>query len=250
LKIAVVVFPGTNCDEETRYVLGERFGHQVDPVWHRETELGSYDCVVLPGGFSYGDHLRAGAIARFSPVMQAVERFAAQDRLVLGICNGFQILAEAGLLPGTLLPNAGRSFLSTWVRCRVETDRTPLTAGLEPGRVVRLPIAHGEGRYFADPATLARVEKRGLVVLRYCDAAGRVTEDANPNGSVAGIAGVSSEGGNVLGLMPHPERAADPELPSQDGVSLFEALDRWSKSGARGAAAVAGAVAVAGGTPA
>src|SRR3712207_4363796 len=149
--------------------------------------------------------------------MRAVERFAAQDKLVLGICNGFQILAEAGLLPGTLLPNRGSSFLSTWVYCRVESDRTPLTAGLEPGRVVRLPIAHGEGRYVADPATLARVERDGLVVLRYCDAGGNVTDEANPNGSLAGIAGVSNEGGNVLGLMPHPERAADPELPSQIG---------------------------------
>ena len=246
MKIAVVVFPGTNCDEETRYVLGARFGHQVDPVWHRDTELGGYDCVVLPGGFSYGDHLRAGAIARCSPVMQAVARFAARDRLVLGICNGFQILAEAGLLPGTLLPNAGRTFLSTWVHCRVEADGTPLTAGIAPGRVVRLPIAHGEGRYVADPATLARVERNGQVVLRYCDEAGQVAEAANPNGSIAGIAGVCSEGGNVLGLMPHPERAADPELPSQDGVALFEALVRWSRRERPDAGAVAGAVAVPG----
>ncbi|MDP8924153.1 MAG: phosphoribosylformylglycinamidine synthase I [Chloroflexota bacterium] len=246
MRIAVVVFPGTNCDEETRYVLGARFGHQVDPIWHRETELGGYDCVVLPGGFSYGDHLRAGAIARFSPVMQAVERFAAQGRLVLGICNGFQILAEAGLLPGTLLPNAGRSFLSTWVHCRVESDRTLLTVGIEPGHVLRLPIAHGEGRYVADPATLARVERNGQVVLRYCDAAGQVTDAANPNGSTTGIAGVCNEGGNVLGLMPHPERAADSELPSQDGVPMFEALDRWSRSGRPGVPEVAGVAAVAG----
>ena len=250
MKIAVVVFPGTNCDEETRYVLGERFGHQVDPVWHRESDLGAYDCVVLPGGFSYGDHLRAGAIARFSPVMQAVERFAAQDRLVLGICNGFQILAEAGLLPGTLLPNAGGTFLSSWVHCRIEAEDTPLTVGVAPGRVVHLPIAHGEGRYVADAATLARVERNGQVVLRYSDAAGQLTEAANPNGSVGGIAGVRNEGGNVLGLMPHPERAADPELPSQDGVPLFEALARWSGSGRNGAAAVAEAAAVAVSMPA
>ena len=227
MKIAVVIFPGTNCEDETRYVLGERFGQQVDLVWHRDTDLAGYDCVVLPGGFSYGDHLRAGAIARFSPVMGAVAEAARRDVLVVGICNGFQILCEAGLLPGTLLPNAGGTFLSTWVHCGVETDDSPLTRGIETRRVLRLPIAHGEGRYVADPDVLARIERNGQVILRYSDAAGQVTEAANPNGSVAHIAGIVSEGGNVVGLMPHPERAADPEMSSQDGIPLLDALTRW-----------------------
>ena len=226
MKIAVVIFPGTNCEDETRYVLGERFGQQVDLVWHRDTDLAGFDCVVLPGGFSYGDHLRAGAIARFSPVMGAVAEAARRDVLVVGICNGFQILCEAGLLPGTLLPNAGGTFLSTWVHCRVASGDSPLTTGIEAGRVLRLPIAHGEGRYVADPDVLARIERNGRVILRYSDANGQVAEATNPNGSVAHIAGIVSEGGNVVGLMPHPERAADPELSSQDGIPLLGALTR------------------------
>jgi len=224
VRIAIVVFPGTNCEEETHYVLGTLFGQPVERVWHQDTDLDAYDCVILPGGFSYGDHLRAGAIARFSPVMQSVARLAARDRLIVGICNGFQILAEAGLLPGTLLPNAGRSFLSTWVYCRVESQATPATAQIPAGTMLRLPIAHGEGRYFADERTLASLERNRQVILRYVEPDGTMSDAANPNGSSRAIAGICNEGGNVFGLMPHPERAAEPELPGQDGWTIFESL--------------------------
>ena len=224
MRIAVVVFPGTNCDEETRYVLGDILGQDVEPVWHADTELGRFDAIVLPGGFSYGDHLRAGAIARFSPVMRTVAELAHRDRLVVGICNGFQVLCEAGLLPGALLPNAGGSFASRWVSCRVEGRPSPLTCGIPPGTVVKLPIAHGEGRYAAPAETLAELERTGRVILRYCDPDGTVSERANPNGSLLNIAGIVSAGGNVVGLMPHPERAAEAELPSQDGLPLLRAL--------------------------
>ena len=224
MRIAIVVFPGTNCEDETQYVLGTLFGQPVDRVWHQDTDLDVYDCVILPGGFSYGDHLRAGAIARFSPVMRSVAKLAARDRLIVGICNGFQILAEAGLLPGTLLPNAGRSFLSTWVHCRVESQSTPATAQIPEGTILKLPIAHGEGRYFADAHTLDTLERSGQVILRYVEPDGALGDTANPNGSSRAIAGICNEGGNVFGLMPHPERAAEGELPSQDGRLVFESL--------------------------
>jgi phosphoribosylformylglycinamidine synthase subunit PurQ / glutaminase len=224
MRIAVVVFPGTNCDQETRYVLGDLLGQDVEPVWHADTDLGRFDGIILPGGFSYGDHLRAGAIARFSPVMGTVAELARRDRVVVGICNGFQVLCEAGLLPGALLPNAGGSFAGQWVHCRVEGEPSPLTRGVEAGRVLKLPIAHGEGRYVAPPETLAMLERGRRVVLRYCEPDGSISERANPNGSLANIAGIMCEGGNVVGLMPHPERAAEAELPSQDGLPLLHAL--------------------------
>jgi phosphoribosylformylglycinamidine synthase len=224
LRIAVVVFPGTNCDQETRYVLGDLLGQDVEPVWHADTDLARFDAVVLPGGFSYGDHLRAGAIARFSPVMKSIAELARKDRIVVGICNGFQVLCEAGLLPGALLPNAGGAFAGQWVHCRVESTASPLTTGVAVGTVLRLPIAHGEGRYVAPPETLDRLERTGRVIFRYVEPDGTVTDRANPNGSLASIAGICSEGGNVVGLMPHPERAAEGELPSQDGLPLLKAL--------------------------
>jgi phosphoribosylformylglycinamidine synthase I len=239
MRFAVVVFPGTNCDRETRHVLADVFGQPTDPVWHQDTDLSAYDCVVLPGGFAHGDHLRAGAIARFSPIMAAVERFARADRLVWGICNGFQVLLEAGLLPGAMLPNVGRSFICSWVHCRVESADGPFTSGLEPGRVLRLPIAHGEGRYHAPPDTLALLERRGQIALRYCAPGGAVTPEANPNGALAGIAGLCNEGGNVFGMMPHPERASEPELASQDGRLMFESLLTHA---AEGAGALVGAL--------
>ena len=224
MRIAVVVFPGTNCDEETRYVLGDVLGQNVEPVWHAETDLSTFDAIILPGGFSYGDHLRAGAIARFSPVMRSVAEMARRDRIVVGICNGFQVLCEAGLLPGALLPNAGGSFASRWVHCRVGGEPSPLTRGIEAGTVLKLPIAHGEGRYVAPPETLDALSSTGRVVFRYCEPDGQATEAANPNGSLANIAGIVSQGGNVVGLMPHPERAAEAELPSQDGLPLLRSL--------------------------
>lgn len=237
MRIAVVVFPGTNCDQETRYVLGDVLGQDVDPVWHADTDLARYDAIVLPGGFSYGDHLRAGAIARFSPVMRSVAELAKRDRIIVGICNGFQVLCEAGLLPGALLPNAGGAFASRWVTCRVESSASPLTESVAVGTVLRLPIAHGEGRYTALPETLVQLETSGRVIFRYSEADGSVTDAANPNGSISNIAGVCNEGGNVVGLMPHPERAAENELPSQDGLPLLDALIRSGASHARRAAA-------------
>ncbi len=224
MRIAVVVFPGTNCDQETRYVLGDVLGQEAEPVWHAETDLARFDAIVLPGGFSYGDHLRAGAIARFSPVMRTVAELARRDRIVIGICNGFQVMCEAGLLPGALLPNAGGTFASRWVHCRVDEAGSALTRGVEVGTVLRLPIAHGEGRYVALPETLDALERGGQIVFRYSEADGSVTDRANPNGSAWNIAGIRNEGGNVVGLMPHPERAAEPELPSHDGLPLLRAL--------------------------
>lgn len=240
MRIAVVVFPGTNCDQETRYVLGDLLGAEVESVWHADTDLERFDAVVLPGGFSYGDHLRAGAIARFSPVMQSVAQIAREGRIVVGICNGFQVLCEAGLLPGALLPNASGAFASRWVYCRVESERSPLTTATPVGSVLRLPIAHGEGRYVAPPEVLAELEADGRVILRYAEADGAVTDTSNPNGSLANIAGICNAAGNVVGLMPHPERAAEAELPSQDGLPLLQALVAHGGRSAMPVAASAG----------
>jgi len=216
-RVAVVQFPGTNCERETARALHEA-GCEPAIVWHAEPlPEDGIAAVVLPGGFAYGDHLRAGAIARFSPVMDSVERFARDGGLVLGICNGMQVLLEAGLLPGAMLRNASLEFRSEWVWCRVERTDTPFTRACQVGQVLRLPIAHGEGNYYADD------EPEG-VVLRYCDASGRVTPAANPNGALGGIAGISNAAGNVFGLMPHPERASDPLLGSTDGRLLFASL--------------------------
>jgi phosphoribosylformylglycinamidine synthase len=224
LRFAVIVFPGTNCDRDTHHVLTSVLKQEADLVWHHETELSSYDCLVLPGGFAHGDHLRAGAIGRFSPVMGAVERFAAAGGPVLGICNGFQVLLEAGLLPGAMLPNAGRQFRCEWVSVRVESSRSRFLQAVSPGHILRLPIAHGEGRYFAPDPMLRQLEEHDQIALRYCDPAGNVTDAANPNGSLRGIAGITNREGNVLGLMPHPERASETELGSVDGRALFESV--------------------------
>ena len=224
MRFGVVVFPGTNCELDTLHVLGEVFHQPAEPVWHASADLTGFDCIVLPGGFAHGDYLRAGAIARFSPIMAAVERFARADGLVWGICNGFQVLLEAGLLPGAMRRNAGLRFRCDWVHVRVEHDRSPFTAACQPGEVLRLPIAHGEGAYYASPEELARLEARGQVLLRYCEADGTVTPAANPNGSVGNVAGLASEGGNVFALMPHPERASEPLLGSSDGRRLFESV--------------------------
>ena len=216
--MAVVQFPGTNCERETARALSACVEAPVDVIWHAEAfPLDRYAAVVLPGGFAYGDHLRAGAIARFSPVMQGIQTFAQAGGLVLGICNGFQVLLEAGLLPGAMLRNASLQFRSEWVWCRVERTDTPFTSACRLGQVLRLPIAHGEGNY------VSVSEPRG-VVLRYCDADGNVTPDANPNGAQDAIAGIVNAGGNVFGLMPHPERASEALLGSTDGRFIFESL--------------------------
>jgi len=223
VKAAVVTFPGSNCDYDL-YKAVQAVGGEPSFVWHRETDLGDADLVMLPGGFSYGDYLRAGAIARFSPVMDAVTEFARSGGPVLGICNGFQILCEAGLLPGALIRNRSLLFQSHDVRIRVERTDTLFTFDYQPGQVLRTPIAHAEGNFRADEDTIARLEGEGRVVFRYVDAQGRATPDANPNGSVENIAGIINETGNVLGMMPHPERAMEPLLGSTDGKGLFMSL--------------------------
>lgn len=224
MNVGVIVFPGTNCERDTQHVLADVFRARAELVWHETTDLATYDALVLPGGFAHGDHLRAGAIARFSPVMRAVERFARTDRPVLGICNGFQVLLEAGLLPGAMLRNASLRFRSIWVRVRVESGATPFTAGCRSGQVLRMPIAHGEGNYVAPAHLIDALRRRDQVVLRYCEEDGSVSEGANPNGSLDNIAGLCSEGRNVVGLMPHPERASEAELGSTDGGFLFRSL--------------------------
>ncbi len=223
MKCGVVTFPGSNCDEDVRYVLGEVMGRRVERLWHKDHDLKGCDLIVLPGGFSYGDYLRSGAIARFSPIMQEVAMHAAKGGLVLGICNGFQVLCEARLLPGALLHNAGQRFECRNVHIRPQTRNTLLTAGLRDG-ALKIPIAHGEGRYHADAGTLKQLDDGDQVLFRYCDSTGRMTEDANPNGSVENIAGICNAGRNVFGMMPHPERAADERLGNTDGRLLFASL--------------------------
>jgi phosphoribosylformylglycinamidine synthase len=224
VKIAVVVFPGTNCERDTYRALTEVFDAEAELVWHQSTELSGFDAVVLPGGFAHGDHLRAGAIARFSPIMREVERFARSDRPVIGICNGFQVLLEAGLLPGAMLRNASLRFRSVWCQVRVESTSTPLTSACQVGQVLRLPIAHGEGNYFAPPELLQQLQRRDQIIFRYRGADGALSPAANPNGSLDNIAGVCSEGRNVVALMPHPERASEAELGGTDGRFLFASL--------------------------
>ena len=228
-RLAVVVFPGTWSERDFAHVAGAVLGWEVRLVWHLEDELNHPDAVVLPGGFAHGDHLRTGAIARFSPVMRSVEAFAAGGGPVIGSCNGFQVLTEAGMLPGALMRNDHLEFRCDWQWLRVESPSAAPAwlDGLAEGQVIRLPISHGEGRYVADPETLDELEREGRVVLRYAEADGRVTPDANPNGSERGIAGIVNQGGNVLGLMPHPERAAEVEVGGTDGLHLFGALARW-----------------------
>lgn len=224
MKFAVVVFPGSNCDHDAYYAAKHVLGHDAAFVWHKETTLKGADVVILPGGFSHGDYLRAGAIARFSPIMDAVKAFAAEGGPVLGICNGFQVLLEAGLLPGAMLRNADLKFHCEHVYLRVETADTPFTQLCSPGQVLRIPIAHGEGNYFAAPEVLCRLEDERRVVFRYSTAAGEIVDEANPNGSARNIAGICSEQRNVVGLMPHPERACEPALGSADGRVLFESV--------------------------
>jgi phosphoribosylformylglycinamidine synthase len=224
MKFGVVIFPGSNCDHDAYHVISKVVGQPVDFIWHRDTSLEGYDCVVLPGGFSYGDYLRTGAIASHSPIMRSVVEFAKRGGYVLGICNGFQILCESGLLPGALLRNKSLTYVCRHVDLRVERDDTAFTREYERGEVLSIPIAHGEGNYFCDPETLARVEGEGQVVFRYVDPSGEATEAANPNGSLVNIAGIISARGNVLGMMPHPERAAEEALGSTDGRALFTSL--------------------------
>lgn len=223
MKFGVVTFPGSNCDEDMIHVLETLLQQPVERLWHKEHDLKGVDMVVLPGGFSYGDYLRSGAIARFSPIMQEVAAHAKKGGLVLGVCNGFQVLCEAGLLPGALLHNAGQKFISKNVFIRRGTGNTALTNAV-PDKALKIPIAHGEGRYHADADTLKALKESDRILFRYCDEQGRITDEANPNGSKDSIAGVCNKGRNVFGMMPHPERACDERLGNTDGRSLFESL--------------------------
>ena len=224
VKFAVVVFPGSNCDHDSYHVATDVLGQAAECIWHKETSLKAADVVILPGGFAHGDYLRTGAIARFSPIMPAVIDFAARGGPVLGICNGFQVLLEAGLLPGAMLRNRDLRFHCEQVHVRVECADTPFTARARAGQVLRMPVAHGEGNYFAAPELLRQLEETNRVVFRYCDERGEVTDAANINGSAHSIAGICNEQRNVVGLMPHPERACEPSLGSADGRVLFESV--------------------------
>lgn len=221
MKFAVPVFPGSNCDMDCIHAVEDVLGESVTPVWHHESDLSSYDAVILPGGFSYGDYLRSGAIARFSPVMQGVKKAAADGKLVIGICNGFQILLESGLLPGAMLKNKNLSFLCDFQTLRVENAKTPFTMQYQEGERIRIPIAHQEGNYYCDEKTLARLEENGQIVFRYAD--------ENPDGSVQNIAGICNREGNVLGMMPHPERAIHEWMGSEDGRRLFQSMLKYGK---------------------
>ena len=224
MKFGVIVFPGTWSDRDCYHALGTVLGLDVSYVWHKDTDLSRFDAVVLPGGFSYGDYLRPGGIARFSPVMRAVADFANRGKFVFGICNGFQILCEAGLLPGALLENSHLQFRCQWTNLRVENAKLPFTAACRPGQMLRIPISHYDGNYYADEATLDEMEREGRVAFRYCNPEGEATAESNPNGSLHNIAGIVNKRGNVLGMMPHPERACESLLGGTDGKLLFQSL--------------------------
>ena len=224
MKVGIVVFPGSNCDRDTEHAFEKVLGVGVERLWHKDSDLKGVDAIVLPGGFSFGDYLRTGAVARFSPIMEGVADFAARGGRVLGICNGFQILLEAGMLPGAMLPNRSLRFICRDVTVRVEQTAAPVVSKLQQGQILSIPVAHYEGNWFCDDETLARVEAEGLPVLRYCDAGGVVSDETNLNGSRNNIAGLRNAAGNVVGMMPHPERCAEPALGGIDGRALLEGL--------------------------
>ncbi len=227
MKFGIIVFPGSNCDDDMMHVLGKVMQQETVKIWHKETELDGFapgDCIVLPGGFSYGDYLRSGAIARFSPIMNAVVDFANSGGLVYGICNGFQILCEAGLLPGVLLRNANQQYICKNVFLKTISNNSPLTAGIPSGQVLKIPIAHGDGRFYADAETLAELEANDQILFKYCQPNGEIAAEANPNGAVDNIAGICNKQRNVFGMMPHPERASEDILGNADGHRLFDSL--------------------------
>jgi phosphoribosylformylglycinamidine synthase I len=223
-QFGIVVFPGTWSDEDCHHAVHNVLGHRAEYIFHKETDLADYDCLVLPGGFSYGDYLRPGAIARFSPIMDAVTEFAHSGGLVIGICNGFQILCESGLLPGTLMRNQQLQFRCEWVSLRVEKTNSPFTGALTTNQVIRIPISHGDGNYFADQNTIQELENNHQVVFRYVNDSGAISHEANPNGSINHIAGITNKTGNVLGMMPHPERAVEHIIGGEDGKLIFESI--------------------------
>jgi phosphoribosylformylglycinamidine synthase len=233
MKFGVVTFPGSNCDYDTYMAIKERLGEDVAFIWHKDSDIGTFDCIFLPGGFSYGDYLRTGAIARFSPVMKSVVEFASRGGLVIGICNGFQILLESRLLPGAMLRNRSLRFICRHLYIRCENDETPFSNQLGRGQVLRIPIAHSDGNYYSYEGDVEELRRNNQIVFRYSTAAGEVTNAANPNGSVDNIAGICNKNRNVFGMMPHPERASERLLGSQDGLGIFESLAAYLKSGVR-----------------
>ena len=224
MKFGVIIFPGSNCDQDSYHAAITSTGRQTVMLWHESHNLENCDAIIVPGGFAYGDYLRTGAIAKFAPIMQQVAKFAASGGLVIGICNGFQILCEAGLLPGALLRNAALKYVCKFVDLRVESADTPFTNTCKPGEVLRIPIGHMEGNYFCDPQTLENLKRRNQIVFRYSTPDGRITAEANPNGSLDNIAGISNEGRNVLGMMPHPDRSSESLLGSADGAKIFRSM--------------------------
>ena len=224
MKFGIIVFPGSNCDHDAYHAAKHVFEQETRFIWHKDTSLGDVDVVIVPGGFAYGDYLRAGAIARFSPIMHDVIRFAKGGGIVLGVCNGFQVLCESGLLPGALIRNESLRFISQDTHLRVENADTVFTRLAQPGQIIRIPAAHGAGNYVADEVTLDRLEDENRVVFRYCDASGQVTKESNPNGSERNIAGIINESGNVMGMMPHPERCVESVLGNVDGRLIFESI--------------------------
>lgn len=224
MKFGIIQFPGSNCDLDKLWVLQDVLKQEARYLWHKDADIGDLDCIVVPGGFSYGDYLRTGSIARFSPVMKAVADHAAKGKLVIGICNGFQILCEAGLLPGALLRNRSLQFRCEHVFVRIETPKSPFTCVARANQIMRIPVAHGEGCYFADPATIKELKKNGQILFRYVDANGRVVDTASPNGAIENIAGICNKARNVCGMMPHPERASENALGSADGRVVFESI--------------------------
>ncbi len=224
MRFGIIVFPGSNCDHDCYYVISHLLGQPAEFIWHKENNLADVDAVIIPGGFSYGDYLRAGAIARYSPVMDAVKKFAESGRPVLGICNGFQVLLEAGLLPGAMLRNRSLKFICRDVYVRTESSLNPFTSGIKKSKVLKLPVAHADGNYFAEPSVIESLNKKNQVVFRYCDSTGRVSDESNPNGSIGGIAGIRNEKGNVLGMMPHPERCFEGLDGNFDGKFIFESI--------------------------
>ncbi len=224
MKFGIVILPGSNCDHDALHVTKNVLGAEAEVLWHKDTDLKGADCVIIPGGFAYGDYLRAGALAKFAPIMEPIKRHAAAGGLVFGICNGFQVLTEVGLLPGALMRNQHLRFIGRDVFVRTEETDTPFTSELQRGQLMRVPIAHGEGNYFADDALLDELERNRQVIFRYCDAEGRVTGESNPNGSARNIAGICNAGRNVLGMMPHPERCSEELLGNADGLGVFKSI--------------------------
>jgi len=224
MKFGVIIFPGSNCDHDSFYAISSAAGQPAAMLWHESHSLEGCDAIIVPGGFAYGDYLRTGAIAKFAPIMQSVKKFAEEGGLVIGICNGFQILAEAGLLPGALMRNAGLKYICKQVYLRTENIRTPFTSSLKAGQVLQIPIGHMEGNYYCDEATLAELKRNERILFRYCDEQGNVTPKVNPNGSLENIAGICNEGRNVLGMMPHPDRSSEGMLGSADGLKIFQSM--------------------------